>query len=425
MTLKKERNLKAAPKKWTQRIMPILLPLIIIGVGAWGYTVIKKPAARPNRRPPEAVVPSVTVQEVYPQDHSVTISALGTVVPARELTVKARVSGEVIRMHPRFIPGGRLSKGKELLRIDPADYQSVVVRKERAVTEAEYQLKLEESSRDVAQKEWELLATSGPLPDDLDSDLALREPQIRNARAELRAAKAEMAQAKRDLDRTIVKVPFNALVLEKQVEIGSSVTVNEALAKLVGTDEYWVEATVPLNRLDRIAIPTTSSEKGPSVSIVYRDRYTITGQVIKLLSDLGERGQMARVLISIADPLGVSTPQTTRQPMLLINEFVRVEIDGRPLEGVYKIPRAAMREEGQVWLIDQEERLVIQPVQTAWQDDESFYIKEGLSPGDRLINSTIATPVANMKLRMVAVSGEITPDSTPSETTNSLSEQES
>lgn len=277
----------------------------------------------------------------------------------------------------------------------------------------------------MAQKEWELLKKDGPLPGDLDSELALREPQIKKARADLNAAKAELAQARRNLGRTLVRVPFNALVLEKHVEVGSSITVNEALATLVGTDEYWVEATVPLNRLDRIAIPASANENGPLATIIYRDRYTVPGRVIKLLSDMGEKGQMARVLISIADPLGDSTPQASPQPVLLINEFVQVKIAGRPLTAVYKIPRTAMRENRQVWLADEENRLIIQPVRIAWQDDKGFYVTEGLSPGDRLINSAIATPVANMQLRVVADSKETAPPSKQPEITDEAAVKES
>lgn len=401
-------------KNWPQRIFHILLPLVIIGAGYWGYTLIKKPGARPQRRPPVAMVPTVTVQAVYPEDHAVSIIALGTVVAARELTVKSRVSGEVIKINPDFIPGGRLPKGAELLRIDPADYQLALTRKEQAVTEAEYRLKLEESSRDVAKQEWELLKESGPLPDDLDSGLALREPQIKKARADLKAAQAELTQAERDLGRTVVKVPFNALVLEKHVETGSSVSVNEALAELVGTDEYWVEATVPLNRLDRISFPASPEEAGPPVTILYRDRYTVSGKVIKLLSDLGEKGQMARVLITVTDPLGHKDEGTPRQPTLLINEFVQVGIDGKSLAAAYKIPRTAMRDNQQVWLVDEKDQLVIKLVKILWQDEQSIYVADGFSPGDRLIDSSIATPVNNMKLRVVA-----TPDSTQPRTTDS------
>ncbi len=410
MNEKQDTDPQMVKKTWSQRILPILLPLVIIGAGFWGYTIIKKPEAKPKRRPPVAMVPNVTVRAVYPEDHIVSVTALGTVVPARELTVKSRVSGEVIKMNTDFIPGGRLPKGAELLRVDPGDYQLQLTRHERAVTEAEYQLKLEESSRDVAQKEWELLKESGPLPDDLDSGLALREPQIKKARADLKSAKAELTQARRDLERTVVTVPFNALVLEQLVEEGSSVSINETLAELVGTDEYWVEATVPLSRLDRIVFPATSEEKGPLATILYRDRYTLSGHVIKLLSDMGENGQMARVLISITDPLGRLAKGTSPQPVPLINEFVQVEIEGRPVTSAYKIPRTAMRENQQVWLADTEDQLVIKPVTVVWQDDTNVYVTDGLSPGDRLIESAIATPVDNMKLR---VSGSDATATTP------------
>lgn len=94
----------------------------------------------------------------------------------------------------------------------------------------------------------------------------------------------------------------------------------------------------------------------------------------------------------------------------MINEFVQVEIEGRPVTSAYKIPRTAMRENQQVWLADTEDQLVIKPVTVVWQDDTNVYVTDGLSPGDRLIESAIATPVDNMKLR---VSGSDATATTP------------
>jgi multidrug resistance efflux pump len=66
------------------------------------------------------------------------------VVPARELTVKSRVSGEIVYIHPELIDGGIISKGTEIIRIDPDDYELTIIKAKRDVVQAEYALKIEQ-----------------------------------------------------------------------------------------------------------------------------------------------------------------------------------------------------------------------------------------------------------------------------------------
>ena len=77
-----------------------------------------------------------------PDDHGVTVSAMGTVIPAREITLEARVAGEIVAMHPEFTVGGFLEKDSEVLRIDPQDYQLALTLTRAKVKEAESKLKI-------------------------------------------------------------------------------------------------------------------------------------------------------------------------------------------------------------------------------------------------------------------------------------------
>ena len=51
------------------------------------------------------------------------IEAMGTVRPAREVTLRPRIGGEVIDMAAEFVPGGEVGAGDMLLRLDDADYR--------------------------------------------------------------------------------------------------------------------------------------------------------------------------------------------------------------------------------------------------------------------------------------------------------------
>jgi len=102
------------------------------------------------------------------------------------------------------------------------------------------------------------------------------------------------------------------------------------LVELVGTDEYWVPASMPVDRLNWIMIPRNFGETGSKVRVFYRNGIELSGTVIKLLGELEAEGRMARVLVEVKDPLGLSFAGK-RHPPLLIGEYVLIEFAGRQL----------------------------------------------------------------------------------------------
>jgi RND family efflux transporter MFP subunit len=292
-----------------------------------------------------------------------------------------------------------------MLQIDPEDYELALQQKQSSLSDAEYAYKLELGRQDVAKREWNLLygeQKSGQI----ESDLALRKPHLEKAEADIKAAKAELELARINLNRTRVTAPFNAMVLDKYVDLGSQVSPQEKLADLVGTDAYWVQVSVPVEHLKWLKIPKENDEEGAAATIYYREGSTRQGKVLRMLADLSKEGRMARLLIEVKDPLDLKTNES-RRPPLLISEYVRVLIDGAPLQDVYRIPRFALRNDDQIWLVDKEQKLAIRPVKTLWREEEYVYIRDGLHPDDLLIVSALATPVDGMDLRLEQEKDEI------------------
>jgi len=130
------------------------------------------------------------------------------------------------------------------------------------------------------------------------------------------------------------------------------------------------------------------------------------GRVIRLLGDLEPVGRMARLLIGIVDPLGLKGRGEGKGPgrflPLLLDSYIRAEIDCGPVARVYRLPRTAVREEDRLWLMDQEERLEIRPVEIAWKDRDHVYLRDGLESGERVVTSNISVPAAGIKLRPLA-----------------------
>jgi hypothetical protein len=107
---------------------------------------------------------------------------------------------------------------------------------------------------------------------------------------------------------------------------------------------------------------------------------------------------MARILAAVKDPLGLKDTEKTNRP-LLIGEYVRVEIEGPLVTQVFRIPRIALRDNDTIWVVGDASTLDIRSVKTIWRDNQTVFLKEGLSPGDQLVLSDLAAPVTGMKIQ--------------------------
>lgn len=379
-------------------LLMAIICLAVISMGAAGYFALVKSTPKVRRKPPAKMVPLVGVQKIYPQTQQVVIRAMGSVIPAKELTLKSRVAGEIVAVHPEFTEGGILRKGERIIKVDDMDYKLIAAQKQSAVANASYELKLELGRQDVAQREWELLNGDNPAPA-ADAELALRKPHLEKAQSDLIAAEAELEASERQLARTRITAPFNAVVRTTHVERGSQIAIQENLATLVGTDEYWVQVSVPVDRLKWIDIPSSRRQDGAEARITYHGDFVRKGHVVKLLSDLEAEGRMARLVVAVQDPLGLNRTGD-QPPAMLIGEYVRVDIQGHSIPDAFRIPRSALRDNAQLWLAGSDGKLEIREVQTIWRDTDTVLVKDGLKPGARLIITDLAAPVQGMAIKV-------------------------
>ncbi len=391
------------PVRWWKRMLRIFLALMIVGAGIAGAAYLNKTAPRTAKRPPAEWVPVVQVEPMRPAPYTVTVKSMGTVVPARQAVLKSRVSGPVEALHPEFVEGGFLKRGERILQLEDADYRLALQQAKSRLVESQYTLKLELGRQAVAKKEWNLLKGDWGT-DPAESDLALRKPHLDKVKADVAAAEAAMEKAALDLARTRIEAPFNAMVLSKSVDIGSQVSPQEPLAELVGTDTYWVQTSVPVDRLDWIRIPQHNEGRGSPAAIVYAGSHRIEGRVARLMGDLTREGRMAQVLIEIEDPLRLK--KAADVPPLLIGEYVRVEIEGRKLADVFSVPRAALRDNDTIWLFSDESTLQIRAVSPVWRDADTVVLENGMKAGDRLVVSGLPAPVEGMTLRLEGTAGD-------------------
>ena len=383
-----------AMKKWFSRFLP---PLLVI-LAVLGAILLYKTRPVPKPREAEEVAVMVEVQPLARTRETVRLITTGTVVPAREVPLQAQVSGEVLSLAPAFLPGGRLAAGAAVVELDTADYELAAVQRRAEVEQARLALAQEQGMQDVARHEWKMIDTPADVSE-LQRDLVLRTPHLAAAEAALEAAEAARRQAELNLERTTVRAPFDAVVLSKAVDPGAQVTPQTVLGALAGTDEYWVEATLPADQLAWIEVPQEPGGKGSPVGITLTsgnpEAAVWAGYVKQLNPALESRGRLAQLLLSIPDPLAAEAGR----PDLLLGSFVAVEISGPELDGVFSVPRGAVHDGRFIWIMDAADRLDIRPVDILWGDAERVLVREGLQEGERLVVSALSAPAQGMLLK--------------------------
>lgn len=378
----------------------ILLSVLVVAgaVLIYRYQIRTSPRLSRKKPPPQAKL--VQVIPLQQDDCTTKIIADGVVIPAQQVDLRPQVTGQVVNIADDVVPGGIVRAGQKLIEIDHRDYEILVRQRKSDVAKALRDLKVEEGNQAIAKQEYELL---GEVISEEDRELVLREPQLASTKAAQESAEAALERAQLDLARCDILAPFNAVVQEKHVDFGATVSTNSNLVTLIGTDEAWVEVKVWISQLKWLTIPRTNGDSGSRVTIYNTlawgtDRFR-TGRVLCLIGELETQGRLARLLVSVDDPFCLK-PQNRDLPQLLMGSYISAEIEGRTLKSVFPIKRSHLRDGDTVWVMNDTNQLEIKQVEIVFRDSEQVYVTKGLNGNEKLVATDIAAPVNGMPLRI-------------------------
>lgn len=397
----------------------VLVVLVLVAAGVMMRVIAgmrPEVAAVPMER---RVVP-VVVKRVQPGAHPVAVRGLGEVKPVHRLALQSEVSGRVIERSDSLTPGGLIRRGDPLIRIDARDQAAIVASQQAALAQASVALADERGRKSVAEYEWQGRVDS--LTDNA-REFALRDVHVKYAEASVAAAREQFGRARRDLSRTQVRAPFDAMVTDATVELGQVVSPQTSLATLVAIDRYWVELAVPVSQLVHLEIPgvNMAGERGSKAKVIHDAGAGVIiereGYIERLLGQVDTRGRMARLLVAVEDPLGTGlygqvphaqppaqgdkpAEERPRLPLLL-GTSVRVELAGQPLTETAEIPRVALVDDAKVWLVVGG-KLTLRTVDVVWRSANTVLVR-GLAAGDAVVTTPLATPTEGMQ---VTIEGE-------------------
>lgn len=378
----------------TKRLLKWILPVLVLlaGAGATAALILSRQAPEPRQAP--VLGPLVDVMTVTASDRTVRVSGQGEVRAAERVEVLPEVSGRVVSMHPRLVSGGRVGRGETLVQLDPRDYELAVESARASIAGAETRLEQERAEAEAALEEWRQVNGDAPAP-----KLLVREPQIRQIEAEQAAARAQLRKAELDLERTRLTAPFDAVVLSENVDLGQLVTSGRAVATLYGTRR--AEVRVPLDDAELRWFDLPEKGRGPAAEVsadFAGRRHTWPAELVRLEGEVDPLTRMVHVVVEVEDPMA----RDGERPPLLPGAFVDVEIEGRELADVKRIPRYALRQGGVVWVVE-DGKLHMREAEVLRKDRETIYVGDGLNPGDLVITSSLDGVTDGMAVRAVGL----------------------
>ncbi|NNJ76367.1 MAG: efflux RND transporter periplasmic adaptor subunit [Anderseniella sp.] len=427
----------------------LIVPPILLGVFViWWFVGQRQP---PQTSAPQEEIRNVRVIQAQRTDLIPMVSGFGTVQPAKTWQAVVQAAGEVEYKHPRLMRGAIMPAGTEIIRISPRDYELAIAQAEANIGKADAQitefdlteentrasLKIERealtiSERELARKE-ELVrggATSRTVLDqetrdtlaqrkkvqDLENTLKLIPSQRAALVQQKKLNQIELDQAKLNLTRTRIVLPFDARVSEVSVEIAQYAQVGSVLVTADGIETAEVEAQVPLAQFSALARATASGDSPVGITpetisdVVKRLGFSATIHLNAGETEIVWPAKFSRVSDTIdlkTRSIGaIVTAQDTwktakpgQRPPLSKGMFVEVRIRAGKLADQIVVPRSALHGDS-LYLADKDNRLVIKPVETGLTQDGNVVIRSGVEPGARIIVSDLLPAIEGMLLRI-------------------------
>ncbi|MEO1201503.1 MAG: efflux RND transporter periplasmic adaptor subunit [Pseudomonadota bacterium] len=339
--------------------------------------------SEPPKKEVENLDPLVNVLELEPTNTRFRVRSQGTVRPRTETILSAEVSGTITQISPKFIAGGVFAEGETLMRIDPTNYE----------------VALEQAEALVAQRQIEY-----------DGAAKLREQgyraeaELASAAAALASAKAQLVRARRDLERTYIRLPYRGIVRSKETDLGQFVNPGSRLGVVFATDIAEVRLPLTdgdlafLDLPDAQDIEVTGSDPGPGVTLsaVKRGRPEIwEARIVRTEAVVDESSRVSFAVAEIIDPYQLESDG----PPLPVGTFVSASIEGTEVSGIVRVPARVLRGSRELLFLDADNRIRIRPVDVVRSDADFAYILDPGLAGQRVVTTALEAPFNGMAVR--------------------------
>ena len=353
------------------------------------------PAAKPIRLPP---IPIVDVLHIQPGSHRVWIETQGLVKPKTQIELVSQVTGRVVSIAEQFSAGGFFDAKQTLVSLEESDYRIAVSQANAKLADAKQLLATEKGRARQAEREWRDLGNSEA------NALFLRKPQLASAMANLNAAEAGLEKGQLDLSRTRISAPFAGRVLSKKVDIGQFVSQGTPVANIYSSD--IAEVRLPLTAQQRQNVSVSGSQRSP-VKLIARygsNEYEWDAVLDRLEGAIDASSRQYYFVATLPQAFEDTLDEEglLEKPGLAVGQFVSAQIAGNSIDNSFLIPRTALRQQQQIWVLDNN-RLAYTDVIVIQSNDDSALVQladtsEASNP-IAVITSDLSLALKGMKIR--------------------------
>jgi RND family efflux transporter MFP subunit len=367
--------------------------LLIIGIllaAAAVAALMSQMRPEPPKKETVDLDPLVEVLVLERMTANFQVSSQGTVLPRTETVLSAEVQGTITSISPKFIAGGVFDRNEVLMRIDPTNY-------EVGVKQAEALVKQRQIEYDGATK--------------LRSQGYRAEAEFASAAAALATADAESVRARRNLERTYIRLPYEGIVRAKETDLGEFVNLGTRLGVVFATD--FAEVRLPLTDSDLafVDLPGATEIKlfggseGPMVHLVATQKGRQAewkAQIVRTEGVVDEKSRVTYAVARIVDPYR----RHGEGNALPIGTFVKAVIEGSAASNVIQVPRRVVRGSNELLFLDADNKIEIRRVDIIRSDAEFSYVAGAAGVGERIVVSAIEAPISGMSVRTEDSSNE-------------------
>ncbi len=309
-----------------------LLAILIIGGGIWWWGSSRSDQAEGagggNGRKSSKGRPSATVgaTKVVRADMPVTLSAIGTVQPIVNATVRPQLAGVLFATH--FTEGQHVRKGAILAQIDPRPYRL-------ALQQAQGNLARDMATLNSAHADLRryqvLLAQDSIARQQVDTQAAT----VRQLEGSIAADRAAVGTARLNLGYTTVRAPVSGKVGLRQADIGSYLTPADSNGIVVITQTNPIDVSFTLPQSQIAQVQKAARAGALPVTVLDQDNVTVIAQ--------GQFRTFDNAVDATSGTVKAKAHVANEREILFPNQFVNVQLLVDKLNQVLVVPLAALR----------------------------------------------------------------------------------